>query len=177
MTRLATEGALTVNGERLAVTGTSWMDHEFGSGDLGQDLVGWDWFSVQLDNRTELMLYRLRRADGSADPVSSGTLVFPDGRSQHLPASDLQVEVLSHWTSRASKARYPNAWRITVPRLALSLDVTPLLADQELITSRSTRVTYWEGAVQVHGTVRDARVTGHGYVELTGYAERLRRRL
>lgn len=107
-TRLATEGAVTVGGDRLAVTGTSWMDHEFGSADLGRDLVGWDWFSLQLANNTELMLYRLRRADGSPDPSSSGTLVSADGQAHPLPLSDAQIEPLAFWTSLQSGARYPS---------------------------------------------------------------------
>lgn len=176
LTRLATTGTLTVDGKVLQVTGTSWMDHEFGSGDLGRDQVGWDWFSVQIENHIELMFYRLRRADGSADSASSGTLTFADGRSRFLTASDLQIETLAHWSSAASGARYPSRWRLSVPSLALSLELVPELADQELITSSSTQVTYWEGAVQASGTYETARVTGQGYVELTGYATPIRSR-
>lgn len=176
-TRLATAGTLWVNGEHLTVTGTSWMDHEFGSGDLGQELVGWDWYSVQLENQTELMFYRLRRMDGTSDPASSGTVIFPDGRSQHLVASDLQVEVLDHWSSKGSRARYPSRWRIAVPSLDLTLALVPELSNQELITRRSTQVTYWEGAVQATGALRGVPAIGHGYVELTGYAKPLRHRL
>lgn len=177
LTRLETAGTVTVEGRALPVTGASWMDHEFGSADLGEELVGWDWYSVQLDDRTELMFYRLRRKDGSADPVSSGTIVRPDGRSQPLTAGDIRVEVLDTWTSPRSGARYPSRWRLTVPSLDLSLDVTPLLADQELVTSGSTQVTYWEGAVGVSGRAGGGPATGQGYVELTGYAERSRERL
>lgn len=173
--RLATSGTLVVDGERLSVRGTSWMDHEFGSGDLGEDLAGWDWFSIQLDGGTELMLYRLRRTDGAVAPVSSGTAILPDGRTRHLPLRETQVEVLDHWTSQASGARYPARWRVTVPALALTLDIRPLLPDQELITSHSTQVTYWEGAVEIAGRLRDAPVSGQGYVELTGYAKPMRR--
>lgn len=173
--RLATSGTLVVDGDRLSVRGTSWMDHEFGSGDLGADLVGWDWFSIQLDGGTELMLYRLRRPDGTVAPVSSGTAILPDGRVRHLSLAETQVEVLDYWTSQASGARYPGRWRVTVPALALALDIRPLLPDQELITSRSTQVTYWEGAVEISGRLRDAPVSGQGYVELTGYAKPLRR--
>ncbi len=177
LTRLATEGSVTVRGERLAVAGTSWMDHEFGSADLGRDVVGWDWFSVQLSNNSELMVYRLRRADGSPDPASSGTLILADGRSQHLPGNSLRLEPLTYWTSPSSGARYPQRWRLSCTSPEFSLELTPLLADQELITRRSTQVTYWEGAVQATGTWRGAAVSGQGYVEMTGYAERVTHRL
>ncbi len=177
LTRLATSGTITVAGESLAVTGLSWMDHEFGSGDLGANQVGWDWFSIQLGNRTEVMLYRLRLADGAIDPASSGSLIFPDGRVQTLSASDVRIETLESWTSRLSGARYPARWKIAIPSADLSLEVTPEIADQELLTTRSTQVTYWEGAARIAGTQRGIPLTGAGYVELTGYAERFRQRL
>ncbi|MGH7230134.1 MAG: lipocalin-like domain-containing protein [Nitrospiraceae bacterium] len=171
MTRLSTAGTLMVEGDRLPVTGTSWMDHEFGSGRLGDDQVGWDWFSLQLTNQTEIMLYLLRRRDGTVDPASSGTLVLPDGRSQHLPLSDVRIDVLEHWESPSSRARYPNRWRIAIPRADLLLEVIPRQRNQELITQKSTRVTYWEGAVTITGRMGSPPISGEGYVELTGYAE------
>src|SRR5574340_956746 len=177
LTHLATEGQIRVGAETFTVTGLSWMDHEFGSADLGRDVVGWDWFSLHLSDKTELMWYSLRRTDGSVDPVSSGTLVFADGRTHPLHAHDLRVAILSHWTSPRSKARYPQRWRLTAPSVGLDLDVTSLLADQELDTTRSTRVTYWEGAVSATGLAQGAPVSGRGYVELTGYAERFTQRL
>jgi predicted secreted hydrolase len=173
-TRLATSGKLTIDGESFDVTGTSWMDHEFGSAELGADQVGWDWFSIQLEDDTELMLYRMRRKDGSSDLASSGTAVSPDGRTRHLEVTDFQIESTGTWTSPESKATYPSRWRLKFPSLDLVLDVTPLLADQELRTSRSTKVSYWEGAVAVTGTKQGRPVKGQGYVELTGYAERLK---
>ncbi|MEQ1794816.1 MAG: lipocalin-like domain-containing protein [Nitrospira sp.] len=176
-TRLTTAGTLTIGTETYRVTGTSWMDHEFGSADLSADLAGWDWFSIQLTDNRELMIYRLRRADGSSDPASSGTLVFADGRMQHLAASDIQLTALDTWTSPTSKATYPSRWQVSIPSLGLSLKLTPLLADQELRTTRSTQVTYWEGAVDVTGTERDQRISGEGYIELTGYAERFKEKL
>ncbi len=114
-TRLATTGTVTIGNESFDVTGTSWMDHEFGSADLDKDLVGWDWFSLQLDDQRELMLYRLRRADGSAHPASSGTLIDRDGRGHHLLLGDFTLEPTSYWTSPASKAHYPQRWRLTIP--------------------------------------------------------------
>ena len=176
-TRLATNGKLTIGNESFDVTGTSWMDHEFGSAELGKDLVGWDWFSLQLDDQRELMLYRLRRADGSADPVSSGTLIDREGRGQHLSIGDFTLEPTSHWTSPASKAHYPQQWRLTIPSQQLSLELAPLMAEQELSTTRSTQVTYWEGAIGARGTEQGRPIHGKGYMELTGYAERFSKKL
>jgi predicted secreted hydrolase len=176
-TSLTTAGTLTIGTETYRVTGSSWMDHEFGSADLGADLAGWDWFSIQLAGNRELMIYRLRHTDGTSDAASSGTLVFPDGRTQHLSASDIQLTPLDTWTSPTSHATYPHRWRVSIPSLGLSLNLTPLLADQELRTTRSTQVTYWEGAVAVEGTERDQAIKGQGYVELTGYAEQIEKKL
>lgn len=175
--RLATAGRMTIGKETFDVTGDSWMDHEFGSADLGKDLVGWDWFSVQLDNRTELMLYRLRRADGSADSASSGTFIDREGKAQQLSIDDFALEPLSWWTSPTSKARYPQRWRLTIPSHRLSLEVVPRMAEQELLTTRSTQVTYWEGAIEVKGVAGEKKIQGQGYMELTGYAERFSKKL
>lgn len=173
-TRLATTGKVMIDGESFDVTGTSWMDHEFGSGDLGHDQMGWDWFSIQLEDDSELMLYRMRRKDGSSDPASSGTVVSPDGRARHLEVTDFQIESTGTWNSTESKATYPSRWRLKFPSLDLVLEVVPLLADQELRTSRSSRVSYWEGAVKVTGIKQGKPIKGQGYVELTGYAEKLK---
>lgn len=170
-TRLATAGTIAIGGEQFEVTGTSWMDHEFGSADLGEDLVGWDWFSIQLEDESELMLYRLRRRDGSSDPASSGTVVSSDGRTRHLSVTDVRIESTETWTSRESGAVYPNRWRLVIPSLELTMDIVPLLDQQELRTSRSTQIIYWEGAVAVSGTKQGRSIKGQGYVELTGYAK------
>lgn len=176
-TNLTTAGTLTLGTETYRVTGTSWMDHEFGSADLSADLAGWDWFSIQLADKRDLMIYRLRHTDGSSDQASSGTLVFPDGRTQHLSASDFELMPLDTWTSPTSNATYPQQWRVTISSLNLSLQLTPVLADQELRTTRSTQVTYWEGAVDVAGTERGQPLKGRGYIEMTGYAERIKKKL
>jgi predicted secreted hydrolase len=176
-TRLATTGTLSIGGERFDVTGNSWMDHEFGSADLDKDFVGWDWFSLQLDDRSELMLYRLRRSDGSADPISSGTVIDRNGHGHHLSIGDFTLEPTSYWTSKTSQARYPQRWRLTIPSQQLSLELSPLMAGQELSTTRSTQVTYWEGAIETVGTAQGQPIRGKGYMELTGYAERVMKKL
>jgi predicted secreted hydrolase len=176
-TRLATTGTLSVDGERFDVTGNSWMDHEFGSAELGKDLVGWDWFCLQLDDHRELMLYHLRRTDGSADPASSGTLIDRDGRGHHLTVSEFTLEPISYWTSQTSHARYPQRWRLSIPSQQLSFELVPLMAEQELSTTRSTQVTYWEGAIEATGSIQGRAAHAQGYMELTGYAERIPNKL
>jgi len=173
LTRMQTQGELTINGKKEKVTGLTWMDHEFGSNQLSEDQVGWDWFSIQLDDQTELMLYLMRRKDGSADPYSSGTLVSASGATTHLALRDYRVEVLERWKSSKSGAHYPMKWKITIPQQAMELEVTPAFPEQELITNRSTRVTYWEGAAHIRGTANGKPVKGQGYVEMTGYTGKL----
>jgi predicted secreted hydrolase len=173
LTRMRTEGELTIGDKREKVRGLSWMDHEFGSNQLGQDQVGWDWFSIQLDSNSELMLYLMRRKDGTVDPHSSGTLVNANGSTKHLRLKDYRVEVLAHWKSPASGANYPMRWKVTVPSETMELEILPRFPQQELVTNRSTRVTYWEGAAKITGTVRGKPISGEGYVEMTGYAGKL----
>jgi len=173
LTRMKTEGELTIDGKREKVHGLTWMDHEFGSNQLREDQVGWDWFSIQLDNQTELMLYLMRRKDGSVDPYSSGTLVGADGSTRNLSKQDYRIEVLERWKSPTSGAIYPMKWKVTVPSESIELEILPAFSEQELVTNRSTRVTYWEGAVQIRGNARGKSIGGHGYVEMTGYAGKL----
>ena len=167
MTRLRTAGTIALGGERLPVTGISWMDHEFGSAELQTNQAGWDWFSIQLDDRREFMLYLLRQKDGSVTPQSSGSLIAPDGTVTHLARSDFHVESTGTWKSPHTGGVYPSGWRITVPRADVDLTLTPMLLDQEL-DNTSTGVSYWEGAVDVSGPGHHP--LGLGYVELTGYA-------
>lgn len=168
MTRLRTAGSLVVRGVRLAVTGLSWMDHEFGSDELQPDQRGWDWFSIQLADGRELMLYRLRRADGTIVPESSGSLIERDGRVIALARSAVAVEATGTWTSPHSSAVYPSGWHLRVPSAGIDLVLAPVLADQEL-AGLTGGVTYWEGSVDVRDAA-SARPLGEGYVELTGYA-------
>ena len=170
LTRMKTEGELKIDGRKEKVRGFTWMDHEFGSNQLSVDQVGWDWFSIQLDNQTELMLYLMRRKDGSADPYSSGTLVKADGATKHFALKDFRVDVLERWKSSKSSGDYPMKWKITVAGEEIELEIAPEFREQELITNRSARVTYWEGAVRINGSVGKKAVGGSGYVEMTGYA-------
>ena len=165
--RMPARGTIRVGGETWAVRGLAWMDREWGTSALGRDQVGWDWFALQLGDGRELMLYRLRRRDGSLDPQSAGTLIGADGSTQALGAEAVRVDVLDEWRSPRDGARYPARWRLRVPAEALDLEVTPYLADQEL----DVTVRYWEGAVRVEGRAGGSAVSGQGYVELTGYAE------
>jgi predicted secreted hydrolase len=170
LTRLATSGTLRYRGRTMRVEGISWMDHEFGSDELQPDQSGWDWFSVQLDDRRELMDYRLRRGDGSITPESNGSLVDPRGRVRFLRLSDVAVDVTGRWKSPHTGALYPSGWRVRVPSARLDLALVPVLLDQELADTAG--VSYWEGAVDVNDAVTGRRV-GVGYVELTGYAGRI----
>ena len=177
MTRMKTQGQMTVKGKNLTIEGISWMDHEFGSNLLRDYQVGWDWFSIQLENVTELMLYIIRQKDGKPDPYSSGTLTDPDGTSRHLRLEEFEIQVLRTWKSRKTGGLYPARWRIRIPRTDIDLTVIPTVADQELTTQESTGVTYWEGSVRVNGSSGGKPVSGVGYVELTGYAEPFHRRI
>ena len=169
--RLKTDGKIFLQNKEIPVQGTSWMDHEFGSTQLREYQVGWDWFSLQLEKGMELMLYQMRQKDGKIDPYSSGTIIFPNGTYQHLPRKEFQIEVLHQWKSQKSGASYPSKWKIKIPSYQMELTLSPTVKDQELITKESTRVTYWEGSVKVEGKYQGDPIKGMGYVELTGYAK------
>lgn len=165
---MAVSGTLTDHGSPVAVTGQAWMDHQWGNF-VSLAGSGWDWYSIQLDNNTEYMLYVIR--DQHKHPISVfGTRVAPNGAATDVPASAIQTQSLTTWTSPHTVGVYPSGWRVSLPADAVALTLTPQLLDQELVTSASTGVAYWEGAVSIAGTAAGRPVSGLGYVELTGYA-------
>ena len=172
LTRMPTTGVIRVDGETIGVHGASWMDHEFGTSFLEPAQQGWDWFSLQLEDGTDVMVYQLRLRDGRVHPSSSGTVVTAVGDTRVLAAGDYHLEAGRVWVSATSEARYPVEWRVDIPAARLQLEVRAAVDAQELHTAESTGVTYWEGAVVVSGTRDGEVVEGRGYLEMTGYAGR-----
>ncbi len=170
--RLSASGTLVEAGRRTAVAGTAWFDHEWGPGALPAGAAGWDWFAFQLDDGSDLMLYRIRTKEGGATRFSSGVFVPPAGDPVALAWEEVRFQPVAQWRSPRSKGVYPSGWEIEIPRLSLALRVDPLVADQELVTGRSTGVTYWEGACRLTGRRGGKPLTGKGYAELTGYSGR-----
>lgn len=166
LTRLASEGEVTIGDRRYPVQGLSWKDHEYSTSALAEDQVGWDWFALQLDDGSELKAFHIRKADGSVDPFSAGSFIAPDGVLTPLTRDDFTVTVHDTWRSPRTGAEYPARWTVTVPSQGIELEIEPYLADQELNVSYS----YWEGAVNLRGERNGAAVRGDGYVEMTGYA-------
>jgi predicted secreted hydrolase len=165
-----TRGTVTIAGKPFQVTGLTWKDHEYSTSALTPGTIGWDWFSIQFDNGSALMLYLLRHEDGTLESTSAGTYISPSGEKTPLSGQDWQVEVLDTWKSTRSGATYPAKWAIEIPKLALKLQAKPLMPNQELNVATAT---YWEGAVQFSGSQAEQPLKGAGYVELTGYATRL----
>lgn len=163
-TDLKTEGTMKVGPSVFSVKGKSWFDREISSRGLSKDEAGWDWFALQLEDGREIMLYDIRKKDGSLGAYSSGTLVYKDGRYRRLSKSDFTVSVIDHYISEHTGARYPSKWEITIPSENLRLIVTPLLRDQEFTVADAMGNSYWEGACGIEGSAR-----GRAYAEMTGY--------
>ena len=168
-TRLNAAGKLSIGGNMVAVKGSAWMDHEYSTALLEPGLKGWDWFSLQLSDQTEIMAFVLRKEKGEIGPASSATVIDNRGQNHHISNHEFLVTVLSTWKSPHSKAVYPAGWRLQVFPSQLDLTIMPNLADQEMQTSGSTGMIYWEGSVSIEGTRAGRPVVGQGYVELTGY--------
>lgn len=166
-TRLDTLGRIRIGAEDIKVAGQAWLDREWSTSALGPDVNGWDWFALQMSDGSDLMFYRLRRADGRPDPLSAGLIVGPDGSARRLASVDARIRPTRYWTSDATGIRYPVAWQLELPGEALDIQVEALLDAQEMALS----VRYWEGAVGITGS-RDGRaIEGFGYLEMTGYEE------
>jgi predicted secreted hydrolase len=166
-TRLGSEGTLRMGNQEFAVSGLSWFDHEWATNQLAANQVGWDWFSLQLDDGSDLMLFQLRSKDGGRDPNSAGTYVDAEGAATSLTEVDFALEPVETWSSPESAGRYPIKWRITIPQLQVHLEVSATLNDQEL---RLKPIEYWEGSVRAWGSVGERGVKGSGYLEMTGYS-------
>ena len=170
LTRLKAKGRIRMAGKTSDVTGLAWMDHEFFTHQLESDQVGWDWFSIQLDDKTELMLFRIRRSDGSTDPYSAGSFVDEQGASTPLRSTDFTLQPLGEtWTSTVTNAAYPIRWKIAVPRWGVELEAKTQLPAQELTSHTQISPSYWEGAVRFAGQKQHLSIAGVGYLEMTGY--------
>jgi predicted secreted hydrolase len=165
-----TTGTIVVEGKPYTVTGTTWKDHEYSTSSLDPGTIGWNWFSAQFDDGAALMLYLLRDEKGTTLPASAGTYITPDGKTQRLSPDDWTITTIDTWKSPHSKALYPVKWAITLPKLNLNLQANAMMPNQELTTQTTD---YWEGAVSFTGRQNDQPLNGKGYVELTGYADRL----
>lgn len=167
-TRMRVSGTIDLGQGPRPVNGEAWMDHQWGDFTVYED-GGWDWYAVQLDDGTDVMLYVIR--DPSGEPlIVKGSLVSPDGALTILKRDDFHVTPAGEWRSPATSTTYPSSWTVDVPEEDLTLTLSPSLPDQELDTRKTTGVIYWEGEVLVSGTYRGQSVAGLGYTELTGYA-------
>jgi predicted secreted hydrolase len=166
LTRLRTSGSIQIGQQRFAVTGLSWMDHEFSSNTLGSDQIGWDWICLQMNKGTDLMVYRMRNAKGETD-YAFATEVGSDAEPHFIDGNAIHMEGSDPWTSPHSGGVYPQRWRLQIG------DLPPLILhtrfnDQEMRSEQSTHITYYEGAAEA--TDESGKVIGEGYLEMTGYA-------
>ena len=166
-TRMKAEGKLYTDCDPFCtphrVRGQAWHDHQWGDFDLAS-YAGWDWFSLQFDDNTEIMLYLIRQPNGDYS-AAAGTFVTASGRSVNLEAQDFVLEPTgTTWESLETGAVYPLGWTLSVPRFNIETVITPRLKEQEMDTRASTGIVYWEGAVRAEGDT-----PGLGYVELTNY--------
>ena len=169
--RLQATGAVRLGRRKYSVSGLAWMDHEFSTSQLAPEQSGWDWFSLQFEDGSELMLFQLRRRDGRAS-YSGGTYIPAHGPPGVLEADQLRLRPRpgALWRSPGSGAQYPLEWQLQVPELDLDLEVRATVSDQELVTRETTGVTYWEGPTRAVGQKQGRRAVARGYLEMTGYA-------
>jgi predicted secreted hydrolase len=167
---LRVAGAITRQGSADRVTGEAWLDHEWSSEYLDSEAVGWDWIGINLDDGAALMAFRIRGAEDE-QRWAGGTLRGSDGRVQILQSVDIAFHAGRRWVSPRTGITYPVQWQVRAGNRAFDLE--PLLNDQENDTRLSTGAIYWEGAVRAY---EQRRPVGRGYLELTGYGERLRLR-
>lgn len=167
--RLQGSGRLRLAQAEFHVSGSAWMDHEFSSSLLEKGLEGWDWFSLQLDDFSEIMVFILRTGRGKAHPASAGTFISPEGKTHQISSDEVSITVLDTWQSPKTGIVYPSGWRLTISSLGLEVVIRPRMNNQEMLTRSSSGRIYWEGSVTARGNRDEDPVNGTGYVELTGY--------
>ena len=164
-TRLKTQGQIVLGDRTFDTSGTSWMDHEFFSHSMGgNDLQGWDWFSLQFEDGTELMLHQLRAPGGQSTPYSSGTFIDRKGQTRHLKWNEFSLTPGRKWFSAETRGNYPVEWIARVPHLGIDLQIRAAMDRQELVSQHKYSPSYWEGAIRISGSHK-----GVGYLEMTGY--------
>lgn len=173
-TRLLSQGTIRIGDQNYEVQGNSWFDHEFMTNVLSSSIVGWDWFSIQLDSNQELMLYQLRNDLGQVKKWSKGVLIQPDGSLIQLDPKSITFHVIDTWKSSHNGAIYPSTWKIEYSPLELELLIKPQKNDQEFLVTRFQSMSYWEGTCQISGKVQGQQTQGYGYTELTGYSSPIR---
>jgi predicted secreted hydrolase len=165
--QLKVSGTVTRLGQPVAVTGDAWLDHEWASEPLPEQAAGWDWTGLNFNDGSALMLLQIRNKNG-ATFWASGTWRDAHGHSHLLPANQVSLTPLRRWHSLRTGVDYPVAMRVRAG--SLQFELAPLLDDQELDSRATTGAVYWEGAVTAQAA---GKAIGHGYLELTGYRERL----
>lgn len=168
-TRMAVTGTIMDHNQPIQVDGQAWMDHQWGNF-LTLGSGGWDWYSIQLNDHSEMMLYFIRDASGK-DISTYVSYIDANANDMLLPSDALHATILNTWTSPATGITYPSGWKLDIndPHLRMTLTVIPQLKNQELVARSSTGNTYWEGAVDIQGQHDGKSIAGVGYVELTGY--------
>lgn len=165
--RVAAHGSVRVGSEKMQVEGLTWFDREWSTSSLAKDQLGWDWLSVQFEDGSDFMFYRLRLRDGTVDSRSAGVWIDPQGIAEPLNASTVDMIPTDWWTSDTSGVKYPLSWKVLVKQKNINFVVAPLLAGQEW----RQRFRYWEGAVSASGSRPGLNVLkGSGYLELVGYS-------
>lgn len=163
-TKLKTSGKIILDEKEFEVNGFSWMDREWSTSALSKDQKGWDWFSLQLDNNTEVMYYQMRKNDSRQDIFSKGVIVNQTGLSEPISKEEVVLNVTDNWKG-PDNTIYPSGWSFQIPSKNIDLKITPAIKDQLLDVS----IKYWEGSVNVEGIKNGNPLNGRGYVELTGY--------
>lgn len=163
--KLSVNGALSLDGETIDVSGDAWFDREWSTSALANGQVGWDWFGLQIADDIELMYYQIRRKDGRKNQENHGVLILDNGATNVILGSEIILTPLDYWTSPETSARYPISWRLQAPEHALDITVTAKFNDQQ----STDTFTYWEGAVTTQGSFGQRTIQGHGFLEMTGY--------
>lgn len=163
VTDYETTGEIVIDKSVYEVTGNSWYDHEWSSGVLPKNVIGWDWFSITFSDSSQLMMYQLRNTEGLPTDFSAGTFIDKNNKVTSLKEDQFKLSPIKYWESEVTKIDYPLEWEIKIAELDISIRIIPKINKQEF----NSTITYWEGAIDILS--ENNSLLGEGYMELTGY--------
>lgn len=172
-TRLNVKGSVILDGKKVNASGEAWFDHQKSNMIKKSSLVGWDWFGIMLDDKTEIMISMIKDKKGKSKNYIGGTYVYRNSKKMNLGNEDIVVKNTGSWKSEKTGIEYPSGWEINIPKIKVKMNVIPYVKDQEIDSLFKTGACYWEGACKVECEKEKKKINGEAYVELVGYDKRI----
>ena len=164
------KGTLNIEGNSVKVTGKGWFDHEWTSHLANSEAMGWDWFSLHLDDGSKLMAFRMHAMNENmknskskhSEIFTTASYIAENGTKETIDQANVSITPTAYETINEGESprSVPTAWRIQIPEKDIDLSIRPFKESQW----NHSLFPYYEGRVEIKGSH-----SGSGFMELTGY--------